>query len=65
VMDEEEFARPEATKFNDYLKLFRHFYSPDEGMDLDREDLPTDTEVEDALEMPMDTVVQDNTDTEL
>ena len=63
VMDEESFARPEANKFNDYLKLFRHFYSEEEGMDMD-EDLPTDREIENALDLPIDTVVQDNTDVE-
>ena len=63
VMDEESFARPEANKFNDYLKLFRHFYSEEEGMDMD-EDLPTDREIENALDLPIDTVVQDNTDIE-
>ena len=62
-MDEESFARPEANKFNDYLKLFRHFYSEEEGMDMD-EDLPTDREIENALDLPIDTVVQDNTDVE-
>ena len=36
VKDTEEVARKEADKFNDYLRLFRHFYSEDEGMDLDR-----------------------------
>jgi hypothetical protein len=35
--DSEEIARAEADKFNDYLKLFRHFYSEDEGMELDRD----------------------------
>lgn len=37
MYDDEEFARTEAKKFNDYLKLFRHFYSPDEAMDIDKE----------------------------
>ena len=62
VMDSEEFARPEAAKFNDYLKLFRHFYSQDEGMDLDKRTdndlLESDTN---AINVPLDTVVQDNT----
>jgi hypothetical protein len=40
--DSEELARAEADKFNDYLRLFRHFYSEDEGMDLDKE-LPQDS----------------------
>jgi hypothetical protein len=37
IQDSEEIARAEADKFNDYLRLFRHFYSEDEGMDLDKE----------------------------
>ena len=41
--DSEEIARAEADKFNDYLRLFRHFYSEDEGMDLDRELQPDST----------------------
>ncbi len=66
VMDSEEFAKPEAAKFNDYLKLFRHFYSADEGMDLDKKAdkdiLENDTN---AINIPLDTVVQDNTNVEI
>ncbi|HUH47315.1 MAG TPA: hypothetical protein VLZ54_09195, partial [Arenibacter sp.] len=50
MYDDEEFARAEAKKFNDYLKLFRHFYSPDEALDIDKElisnpdiDMPIDS----------------------
>ena len=53
VMDKEEYARKEADKFNGYLKLFRYFYSEDEGMDLDN-DLPQD----DSIENPFDTLQQ-------
>jgi hypothetical protein len=60
VMDSEEYARAEAAKFNDYLKLFRHFYSPDEGMDLDREVIE-----EPDVDLPLDTVAQDNVNVEL
>lgn len=49
VYDEEEYGREEARKFNDYLKLFRHFYSPDEAMDLDK-----DIQKDSAIEMPLD-----------
>ena len=49
VKDTEEFARREADKFNDYLRLFRHFYSEDEGMDLDREET-SDSIIEIPLE---------------
>ncbi len=47
--DDEAFGRAEATKFNDYLKMFRHFYSPDEAIDLDR-----DMEPDSTLEIPLD-----------
>jgi hypothetical protein len=57
VKDTEEVARKEADKFNDYLRLFRHFYSEDEGMDLDREktkdstiEIPLDAESLDSIE---------------
>lgn len=36
IMDKEEYARPEASTFNNYLKLFRHFYTPEEGIDIDK-----------------------------
>jgi len=49
MYDDETFARAEAKKFNDYLKLFRHFYSPDEAMDLDKE-FPKDS----TIEIPLD-----------
>ena len=49
VYDDEAFARKEAEKFNEYLKLFRHFYSPDEAMDLDK-DLQKDS----TVQIPLD-----------
>ena len=49
VYDDEAFARKEAEKFNEYLKLFRHFYSPDEAMDLDK-DLQEDS----TVQIPLD-----------
>lgn len=49
VYDKEEYGRKEAEKFNDYLKLFRHFYSPDEAMDLDKE-----IEKDSTFEIPLD-----------
>ncbi|AFL80448.1 putative permease [Aequorivita sublithincola DSM 14238] len=49
VYDDETFARAEAKKFNEYLKLFRHFYSPDEAMDLDK-----DIEPDSTMEIPLD-----------
>ncbi len=47
--DDPAFAREEAKKFNEYLKLFRHFYSPDEAMDLDK-DLQQDS----TTQIPLD-----------
>jgi hypothetical protein len=49
IYDDETFAREEANKFNDYLKLFRHFYSPDEAMDLDKE-----FQKDSTIEIPLD-----------
>lgn len=49
IYDDEQYAREEANKFNDYLKLFRHFYSPDEAMDLDK-----DIQKDSAIEIPLD-----------
>lgn len=35
--DREEFARSEAGKFNDYIKLFKHFYAdPEDEIDVDK-----------------------------
>ncbi|OAB80521.1 glycosyltransferase family 117 protein [Cochleicola gelatinilyticus] len=56
VKDDEAFGREEASKFNDYLKMFRHFYSADEAIDPDQ-DIPVETDIN----IPIDTVVQDNT----
>ncbi len=52
VYDEEQYGRAEAKEFNDYLKLFRHFYSPDEAMDLDK-----DVEVDSTIQIPLDSSV--------
>ncbi|MAP55596.1 DUF2723 domain-containing protein [Altibacter sp.] len=53
VMDTEEFAKQEAQKFNDYLKLFRHFYDESEGVDVNEkpplEDSSLQTELDSAL----------------
>ncbi len=49
MFDEENYGRAEAKKFNEFLKLFRHFYSPDEAMDLDK-DIPKDS----TIEIPLD-----------
>ena len=52
VYDDEQFGRDEAKEFNDYLKLFRHFYSPDEAMDLDK-----DVEKDSTIEIPLDSTL--------
>lgn len=49
VYDDPKYGREEGKKFNDYLKLFRHFYSPDEAMDLDK-----DIQKDSAIEIPLD-----------
>lgn len=45
VYDTEEYGKAEATKFNDYLKLFRHFYSENEGIDPEKLEDPEDTTI--------------------
>ena len=57
MYDNEEYARAEAKKFNEYLKMFRHFYSPDEAMDLDKDvgqdstmTIPLDSNLLDKME---------------
>jgi hypothetical protein len=49
MFDDEAFGRAEAKKFNDFLKLFRHFYSPDEAIDLDK-----DVQKDSTIEIPLD-----------
>ena len=49
LSDEEEYARAEAAKFNDYLKLFRHLYRENEGIDMDK-DLPQDDSLQPTIE---------------
>jgi hypothetical protein len=59
VMDTEEYAKKEAAKFNDYIKLFRHFYKESEGIDVEK-----DTPVEDSLEIGLDSSVLDGIEVE-
>jgi len=35
VGDDEQYAKNEVAKFNDFLKLFRHLYGADEGVNMD------------------------------
>ncbi len=49
IFDEEDFGREEARKFNDYLKMFRHFYSPDEALKIDG-DIQSDS----TINIPLD-----------
>jgi len=52
--DSEEYARKEASKFNGYLSLFRHFYSEDEKVDIDKEIQDTET-----IRIPVDSSILD------
>ncbi len=52
VMDTEEYARKEAAKFNDYLRLFRHFYDESEGVDVDEK-----ISAEDSLQTLLDSAL--------
>ena len=61
VKDSEEYARAEAEKFNDYLRLFRHFYSEDEGMDLDKE---LEQQQDTTIEIPLDSTLLEALDLE-
>ena len=54
VMDTEEYAKKEASKFNDYIKLFRHFYNENEGIDVDK-----NTSVEDSLQTVLDSALME------
>jgi len=54
--DEEEYAKAEAAKFNDYLKLFMQFYGPEEGIDVNDPDLNN----EEAIQLFLDSVEQQN-----
>ncbi len=60
VFDSEEYAKAEAIEFNDYLKLFRHFYSENEALDPERE-----PEIDDSLNPAPDSVDRDGLDTAL
>jgi len=54
VMDTEEYAKKEAAKFNDYIKLFRHFYNENEGIDVDK-----NAPAEDSLQTVLDSALMD------
>jgi len=58
IYDKEEYVKHEASKFNDYLKLFRHFYGEKEGIDVEKEPLldpDLDLLPSDSVEIPLDT----------
>lgn len=60
VYDSEVYGKSEAAKFNDYLKLFRHFYDDSEGLDL--ESTPA---MEDSSVILNDTIRTDVLDVEM
>lgn len=49
LYDAEEYGRKEVDKFNSYIKLFRHFYSEDEQMDVQDPMQEHDVELDSAL----------------
>ncbi|MFT5906938.1 MAG: hypothetical protein ACI836_000079 [Saprospiraceae bacterium] len=61
VYDDEAFARQEAAKFNEYLKLFKAFYRDDEKLDIDK-DLK---QKEEFLSLPAVPVKEDNLNIEI
>ncbi len=52
--DDEEYARKQAAKFNDYLKLFRAFYDEDEGVDVT--DAKREREIDSLLNLLEDSI---------
>ena len=54
VYDDEAFAKEEASKFNDYLKLFRHFYNENEGVDVEK-----DLQEKESIQIMADSVPDD------
>ncbi|MBT0607758.1 glycosyltransferase family 117 protein [Aequorivita echinoideorum] len=54
MYDDEAYGRAEAKKFNDYLKMFRHFYSEDEQMNPDA-DIPQDS----TINIPLDSTLME------
>ncbi|MAN58806.1 MAG: hypothetical protein CMC08_03090 [Flavobacteriaceae bacterium] len=54
VMDEEELARAEAQKFNEYIRMFRHFYNANEGVDVEQK-----LQREDTAEILSDTLSEE------
>ncbi|MGB0950049.1 MAG: hypothetical protein ACPGU0_08105, partial [Marinirhabdus sp.] len=56
MYDGEALARAEAEKFNEHIMLFQHFYSPEEGVDVNKK-----LQKEDTVPLLKDTMVQHNT----
>lgn len=61
LFDDETYSRDEAEKFNTYIKMFGHFYSPDEAFDIDRAlqrdssvNIPLDSSLWETIEMESD-----------
>lgn len=67
LYDDETFAREEADEFNNYMALFRNFYSPDEAIDIDRviredtsEEFPLDSTLMENLKLDSPDSVEEN-----
>ena len=56
IFDDTSYSQEEATKFNNYIKMFSHFYTEDEMLDLDR-DIRTDSGID--IPMNLDSAVME------
>ena len=56
IFDDTSYSQEEATKFNNYTKMFSHFYTEDEMLDLDR-DIRTDSGID--IPMNLDSAVME------
>ena len=50
IYQDEELVKPEAEKFNNYLRLFRHFYGEDEEMNPEEELTPEEQQYIEGFE---------------
>src|SRR5690554_3359336 len=56
IFDDPSYSHEEVTKFNNYIKMFSHFYTEDEMLDLDR-DIRTDSGID--IPMNLDSAVME------
>lgn len=64
VFDDEDYGKNEAKKFNDYINMFGHFYSPDERLDLDK-DIRRDSPIKIPLDSSLMERIEQDADMDL